>query len=121
RHYLKHLKREEAIQLGRHLLNKHLLNYSLAIDDILPEYLQNLLKECELENFEQLLEAIGLGNRPALLVARRLVSDWDGKEEEKSAVGGSVCRPLKIKGTEGMVVTFARCCRPIPGDPIRGV
>lgn len=121
RHYLKNLKREEAIQLGRHLLNKHLLNYSLTIDVILPECLQNLLKECELENLEQLLEAIGLGNRPALLVARRLVSDWDGKEEEKSAVDGSICRPLKIKGTEGMVVTFSRCCRPIPGDPIRGV
>ncbi|MGM0678928.1 MAG: ACT domain-containing protein, partial [Pseudomonadota bacterium] len=28
--------------------------------------------------------------------------------------------PLAIKGTEGTVVTYAKCCRPIPGDPILG-
>ncbi|NIT92520.1 MAG: hypothetical protein GTN44_11380, partial [Gammaproteobacteria bacterium] len=29
-------------------------------------------------------------------------------------------KPLAIKGTEGMVVSFAKCCRPVPGDPITG-
>lgn len=120
RHFLKNLKREESIHLGQHLLSKHLLDYSLSMDNIPPDRLQLLLGECKLENIDQLLEAIGLGNRPAMLVARRLAFDLDDKEAGKSPVDGSACRPLKIKGTEGMVVTFARCCRPIPGDPIRG-
>ncbi|QBQ53150.1 bifunctional GTP diphosphokinase/guanosine-3',5'-bis pyrophosphate 3'-pyrophosphohydrolase [Nitrosococcus wardiae] len=120
RHYLKNLKREESIQLGRRLLNKHLLSYSLTLDDIPPDRLQFLLKEFELESVDQLLEAIGLGNRPALLVARRLVPALEEKEGEKKSGADPTYRPLKIKGTEGMVVTFAKCCRPIPGDPIRG-
>jgi GTP pyrophosphokinase/guanosine-3',5'-bis(diphosphate) 3'-pyrophosphohydrolase len=120
RHYLKNLKREESIQLGQSLLNKHLQSYSLLLDDIHSDRLQSLLREFELENTDQLLEAIGLGNRPALLVARRLVPDLEEKEEEKNAGADFPRRPLKIKGTEGMVVTFAKCCRPIPGDSIRG-
>lgn len=120
RHYLKNLRREESIQLGRRLLNKHLLSYSLTLDDIPPDRLRFLLREFELESADQLLEAIGLGNRPALLVARRLVPDLEEKEGEKYSGADPGRRPLKIKGTEGMVVTFAKCCRPIPGDPIRG-
>lgn len=120
RHYLKNLKRDESIQLGRRLLNKHLLSYSLTLDDIPPGRLQLLLKDFELERVDQLLEAIGLGNRPALLVARRLAPALEEKEGEKKSGSASTRRPLKIKGTEGMVVTFAKCCRPIPGDPIRG-
>ncbi|MGR6034071.1 MAG: bifunctional GTP diphosphokinase/guanosine-3',5'-bis pyrophosphate 3'-pyrophosphohydrolase [Candidatus Nitrosoglobus sp.] len=121
RHYLKNLKREESIQLGERLLNKHLQSYSLVLEDIPPDRLQSLLREFELEDVNQLLEAIGLGNRPALLVARRLVpDDVEEKEEEKDSGGDFPRRPLKIKGTEGMVVTFAKCCRPIPGDSIRG-
>jgi GTP pyrophosphokinase/guanosine-3',5'-bis(diphosphate) 3'-pyrophosphohydrolase len=121
RHYLKNLKREESIQLGERLLNKHLQSYSLVLEDIPSDRLQSLLREFELEDVNQLLEAIGLGNRPALLVARRLVpDDVEEKEEEKDSGGDFPRRPLKIKGTEGMVVTFAKCCRPIPGDSIRG-
>lgn len=121
RHYLKNLKREESIQLGERLLNKHLQSYSLVLEDIPPDRLQSLLREFELEDVNQLLEAIGLGNRPALLVARRLApDDVEEKEEEKDSGGDFPRRPLKIKGTEGMVVTFAKCCRPIPGDSIRG-
>ncbi|ADJ28032.1 RelA/SpoT family protein [Nitrosococcus watsonii] len=121
RGYLKNLKREESIELGLRLLNRQLLSYSLTLDDIFPDRLQFLLKEFGLENLDQLLEAVGLGNRPALLVARRLVSDREAKEEEKKLEAGDSARqPLRIKGTEGMVLTFAKCCRPIPGDPIRG-
>lgn len=97
------------------------MSYSLTLDDISPDRLRSLLKEFRLDNLDQLLEAVGLGNRPALLVARRLVPDREAKEEEKKLEAGDPVRqPLRIKGTEGMVLTFAKCCRPIPGDPIRG-
>lgn len=120
RHYLKNLKREESIRLGRDLLNKQLLSYSLTLDGIPSNRLRSLLEEFELESENQLLEAIGLGNRPALLVARHLAPGLEEKEKENTSGGNLPRRPLKIKGTEKMVVTFAKCCRPIPGDSIRG-
>ncbi len=66
-----------------------------------------------MEVFEDLLEEIGLGNRMAYVVARRLLSS-EG-EEAPSAEG-----PLAIRGTEGLVLSYAKCCTPIPGDPIVG-
>nr|WP_269459394.1 bifunctional GTP diphosphokinase/guanosine-3',5'-bis pyrophosphate 3'-pyrophosphohydrolase [Candidatus Nitrosoglobus terrae] len=120
RHYLKNLKQEESVQLGERLLNQHLQSYSLTLKDIPLERIQSLLREFELEKVEQLLEAIGLGNRPGLLVARRLAPDGMEEKEENQGSENNSRQPLKIKGTEGMVVTFAKCCRPIPGDAIRG-
>ena len=115
RHHLKNLRREEAVNLGRRLLEKALASLSLSLEQIPRERLQALEEECGMESFEQLLEDIGLGNRMALLVARRLAGSLEEQGGESSHPA-----PLAIKGTEGMVVNFARCCHPIPGDPIIG-
>ncbi len=115
RHHLKNLRREEAVNLGRRLLEKALASLSLGLEQIPQERLQALEEECGMESFEQLLEDIGLGNRMALLVARRLAGGLEEQGGESSHPA-----PLAIKGTEGMVVNFAKCCHPIPGDPIIG-
>jgi GTP diphosphokinase / guanosine-3',5'-bis(diphosphate) 3'-diphosphatase len=117
RHYLKNLQRGEAVDLGRRLLEKELATLSLCLADIPAERLGAVLQEFRLASVEQLFEDTGLGKRLAPLVARRLASEPEarGKPPEDTASG-----PLAIKGTEGMVVTFAKCCRPIPGDPIVG-
>jgi len=60
---------------------------------------------------------VGLGNRPARFVARRLMGDSAGKPGEAAQGAGR----LAISGTEGVVVSFAKCCYPIPGDPVIGV
>jgi len=116
RHYLKNLQHDEAVNLGRRLLEKALTGYGVSLDQISAERLGVLLQEIELDNLDALLVDVGLGNRMAALVARRL----GGTEEEgiEQSVPG---RPLAVKGTEGMVLSFARCCYPIPGDPIVGV
>ncbi|MGA7802493.1 MAG: bifunctional GTP diphosphokinase/guanosine-3',5'-bis pyrophosphate 3'-pyrophosphohydrolase [Gammaproteobacteria bacterium] len=118
RHYLKNLRREEAIDLGRRLLDKAMAGLSLSLVDLAAPRMDGYLKECQLQSVDDLLEDIGLGNRMAVLVARRLAA-VDGPPEAAVAEPGDN-RPLGIKGTEGMVVNFARCCRPIPGDPIVG-
>ncbi|WP_319804048.1 RelA/SpoT family protein [Candidatus Nitrosacidococcus sp. I8] len=119
RHYLKNLKQEESIKLGERLLNRYLHSYSLSLENISTDQVNHLLKEFNLENIQQLLESVGLGNHPALLVARRLLSDEMKEFNEESRKDYSR-HPLQIKGTEGMVVTFAKCCHPIPGDSILG-
>ena len=112
RQYLKHLQSEEALLLGRRLLIKHLTAYSVRLEDIEPQKIVALVDEFECESFEQILEEIGLGSRPVFLVAQKLVQEGAIEEDEQ--------QPLIIAGTEGMVVSFGRCCCPIPGDPIHG-
>jgi RelA/SpoT family (p)ppGpp synthetase len=136
RHYLKNLRHDEAVSLGKRLLDNELSAYSLSVETLPPEQVAALLAELKLESLEQLLDEIGLGNRMALLVARRLAPEKKEKVESrgaglKEALSRYVpswlwgekeanARPLLIKGTEGMVLSFAKCCRPIPGDQILG-
>ena len=141
RHYLKQLKREEALELGKRMLGKALAALSLEMRDVPKEALDALLKQLKLETFDDLLEDISLGKRVAALVARQLVDIVEhreaaltGPKKRKKSVlsrytpswlkGGhearTTARPLAIRGTEGSVVTYAKCCRPIPGDSILG-
>jgi guanosine-3',5'-bis(diphosphate) 3'-pyrophosphohydrolase len=113
RHALKLQRRSESISLGERLLNKVLASFESRIDKLSPERVQAVLAEYHQEFIEDLLEDIGLGNRMAYVVARRLLSD--NNEALPNSEG-----PLAIRGTEGLVLSYARCCTPIPGDPIVG-
>ena len=113
RHALKLQRRSESISLGERLLNKVLAGFNSHLDKLVPERVQAVLGEYRQEVIEDLLEDIGLGNRMAYVVARRLLAE--GGEELPSAEG-----PLAIRGTEGLVLSYAKCCTPIPGDPIVG-
>ncbi|NOQ81176.1 MAG: RelA/SpoT family protein [Methylophaga sp.] len=113
RQYLKHLRNDDAELLGRRLLNKHLSVFSSSVDDLAEDQIYQVIKELELDSFEQLLGELGLGNRSALVVAQKLTQNGTSADEKATA-------PLIIAGTEGLVVSFARCCHPIPGDPIHG-
>jgi RelA/SpoT family (p)ppGpp synthetase len=118
RHYLKNLQHNEAIALGKRLLNRELEVFSTTYQDIDKKLLKTVLAEYKIETEEKLLVDIGLGDRMAPLIARKLVSDKQNKRTKKSNGKSSI--PLTIKGTEGMVVSFPKCCYPIPGDPIHG-
>jgi RelA/SpoT family (p)ppGpp synthetase len=116
RHYLKNLQAEEAIDLGRRMLDKAMASFGKSLEDVTGESIEALLTDYNLASSEALYEDIGLGNRMAVLVARQLLPEEAGSESSSS--GDNV--PLVIRGTEGMVVNFAKCCHPIPGDPIMG-
>lgn len=118
RHYLKNLKREEAINLGKRLLEKSLNTLSSTLESIGEARINRLLQDYNLKTHDQLLELIGLGQRMAAVVARRLVP-VDNQEEEP-VTNALPKQPLTLKGTEGMVINFAKCCRPIPGDSVLG-
>lgn len=114
RHYLKGLKHSEAVELGKRLLNQALGDLSLVLKKIPDERLQSAASDLGLKSPEELYEKIGLGERLAPLVARRLLPpDVEAPAEPVPQSG-----PLAIAGTEGMVVSYARCCFPIPNDPI---
>ena len=115
RHALKQQRREESVHLGTRLLSKALDNLGARFEDISEVRLAALLKEYHQDNNEDLLEDIGLGNRTAHMVARRLLTAEDDNEQALASDG-----PLVIRGTEGLVLNYARCCTPIPGDLIVG-
>ena len=117
RHYLKNLREGEAVQLGRRLLSQALGDLNRELSQVPEQRWDELLREMELESRDELYTQIGLGRRMAPIVARALIPDEDVAPEETAGHDGS---PLAIQGTEGMVVTLARCCYPIPGDPIMG-
>ena len=120
RHFLKNLQQSEAIALGKRLLNRELEPFSLTYQDISEVDMKYLLNENKNENENELFKDIGLGNKMAPLIARQLVvlKKLASKKNQENSVDNTI--PLSIKGTEGMVVKFPKCCYPIPGDPIHG-
>jgi RelA/SpoT family (p)ppGpp synthetase len=119
RHYLKNLQQSEAITLGKRLLNRQLELLNVQYDQLTTEQLQTVLKEYKLENENALLLEIGMGNRIAPLIARKLTVT-EKKRDAATKINNEKSKPFVIKGTEGMVVNFPKCCYPIPGDPIIG-
>lgn len=121
RHYLKNLQEDEAIALGLRLLNRELDLFGYRYDKIQPEKLEEVLSEYHLQDNQSLLAEIGLGNRIAPLIARRLIeTEFISTQSVNGTTGNDTSEPFVIKGTEGMVVHFPKCCHPIPGDPIAG-
>ncbi len=114
RSFLKNLQRHEATDLGRRLLENALREYKLTLRKVPNERMENTLELLGCNNVQELYEQIGLGERMAALVARRLLPADTGE------TGRGEHAPLAIAGTEGMVVTYGRCCHPIPGDTIFG-
>ncbi len=118
-HYLKHLQREEALELGRRMLDKALLEYDTSLRDIGEDRVKVLVDSHGVENLDRVLVDLGLGKRLAALVARQLMAPPAGSAETAPEKGQG--EPLIIRGTEGMVVNFGKCCRPLPGDSIIGL
>ncbi len=114
RNFLKDQQVSQSVDLGKRLLDKSLSVYGTRLNTINPNMIQQALAELNFVSLDALLEDIGLGNRAPQLVARRLLPE-DTKEPTRPH-----SRHLAISGTEGLVVSYARCCRPLPGDSIIG-
>lgn len=121
RNYLKNMQTDEAMAQGERLLERCLKGLGLRLSDVPEESMQELLEEYGFDSAEQLLEDVGMGNRPPSLVVRRLVPERtpQGDSEETREMKSQA--PLAIHGTEGMVVSYGKCCYPIPGDQIIGM
>ncbi len=117
RHYLKNQTREDAVALGRRMLDKSLNSFGLDVDELSAARLSSYLKSVNLDSLDALLADISQGKRLPVVVASQLAGETDtvGPAPEPGSD-----TPLAIRGTEGFVVSYARCCRPLPGDAIAG-
>ena len=107
RQYLKGLKRQECVLIGRRLMQNVLKDVHL--DDIPQEVMNVVLKEFKQPDLNSLLIDVALGNILAVVVANKFKSDQSDSDSGKP-----------ILGTGGLPYTFAQCCMPIPGDEIIG-
>ena len=113
RHFLKQQQREDSVELGRKLLEKALT--TLQSDDaVTTESLEALISaHYPNSSYDDILTDIALGNQLPQVVAANLLGQAGASlENDQSA--------MEIKGTEGYVLVYAKCCCPLPGDPIEG-
>jgi GTP diphosphokinase / guanosine-3',5'-bis(diphosphate) 3'-diphosphatase len=116
RHFLKTMQSGESTQLGERLLTQALHAIQLKLADISDAQWSKLLRDTGIKTRTELLADIGLGRRLNMVVARQLAQLADAP-----VLGAAIPAVITIQGTEGMAIEFAKCCRPIPGDPIIGV
>lgn len=111
RQMLKNLKRDDSISLGLRLLN-HALGGRRKLVELPADNIQRELNRMKLTTLDDLLAEIGLGNAMSVVIAKNLQDDRSNLPPQTGP------RTLPIKGAAGVLITFAKCCRPIPGDPI---
>ncbi|MBI5912283.1 MAG: bifunctional (p)ppGpp synthetase/guanosine-3',5'-bis(diphosphate) 3'-pyrophosphohydrolase [Betaproteobacteria bacterium] len=114
RHFLKTMHYEESTELGEKLLNQALRALNSDLTEIGAGRWEKLLRDDGARSRPEVFADIGLGKRLAAVVARKLLAASEQTQPEGKS------GPIVIRGTEGMAVQFAKCCRPIPGDAIIG-
>jgi len=112
RHYLKTMQLQESAEVGELLLVQALRSLKANPDEIGEPHWARFFKGDAAKTREEVLADIGLGKRLAVVVAKKLLSI------EAATDGEARLDSITIRGTEGLAVQFAPCCRPIPGDPI---
>ncbi|MDP3540158.1 MAG: bifunctional (p)ppGpp synthetase/guanosine-3',5'-bis(diphosphate) 3'-pyrophosphohydrolase [Azonexus sp.] len=114
RHFLRTMQNEESARLGERLLRQELLSLGVVPISIPAEAWDQMVKAGGQKSMEDVYTEIGLGKRLPSVVARRLLARENMVPDMPSNM------TLAIHGTEGMAIQLARCCQPIPGDPIIG-
>ncbi|MDO7635758.1 MAG: RelA/SpoT family protein [Porticoccaceae bacterium] len=117
RHYLKNQQHDESVDLGKRLLDQSLNRLGTSYKQLKKSQIKRLLKEASAPTFEFILQQIGLGNRVPFAVANLLVPVEQRKLSEDSKKS---TLPVVIDPSNGLLLQYARCCHPIPGDPILG-
>ncbi|PIE37511.1 MAG: bifunctional GTP diphosphokinase/guanosine-3',5'-bis(diphosphate) 3'-diphosphatase [Gammaproteobacteria bacterium] len=113
-HYLKHQTRDESISLGKSLLDKALTALSGNEQAVAADVLESYLSENNYLSVKDLYNDIARGKRLPAIVAKQILGDAGSANIDRQD------HAVAIRGTEGFVVTYGKCCRPIPGDAIVG-
>ena len=117
RHFLKHQRREDSIALGQRLLEKSLAGFDATLEQLDTANTEAYLAQANYQNMDQLLEDIAMGNRVAIITAQQLLGE---SHESSDGTSTFTAAPVALRGTEGFMVSYAKCCHPIPGDAVAG-
>ena len=123
--YLRKMQSKQASDLGLRILDKALHDYGTSFTEIPYASIRRLLDEYNLKHIDDLFIEIGLGNIVPHLAAQNIAIKKSFVKQKyhdlvSKVLGSNKKENISIKGTEGLVLKFAKCCRPIPGDNIVG-
>ncbi|WP_029420965.1 RelA/SpoT family protein [Alicyclobacillus macrosporangiidus] len=130
RAWFKKEKREENIARGRELIEKELTRQRLEPHLLItPAYMSDVLQKFNFSKEDDLYAAVGYGGLSAVQVATRLVERYrrdhsDGPLDKVSLEARERGKPshsgVRVRGVDNLLIRFARCCNPVPGDEIVG-
>lgn len=121
RHFLKGREHAELVKLGHHLLAKSLERSQLNMNDLSDEKYLPVMKQLQVASLDDLFEQIGLGNQLPQLVVYQLEGGDKAMNVGQHRISNEQAGSLAITGAQGMALTFAKCCYPIPGDAVEGI
>ena len=116
RHFLKYQQHEDSVLLGKSLLDRALGSFGTNYKSIRKSWIKRALKETSCKKFEDILQQIGLGDRMAYALANLMAPP----SMRKDIIPEEFESPIMIDTREGLIINYARCCYPIPGDNILG-
>ena len=120
RHFLKSQQSTESAHIGERMLNQAMRAMHVEPANITEVHWHKLVRDYGAKSKAEILSDIGLGKRQNVMVAHQLLAMTDAHVEKHNKLPAKSLDSITIRGTEGMAVQFAQCCRPIPGDPILG-
>jgi GTP diphosphokinase / guanosine-3',5'-bis(diphosphate) 3'-diphosphatase len=116
-HFLKFQTRDDSVALGRTLLDKGLSSFGSSLQNLPETKLRDFLAQERYSSMDDMLVDVARGNRLPIFTAQQLLGSRGADQPQQS---NGAAQPVAICGTEGFMVSYARCCHPIPGDPIEG-
>ncbi len=123
RQWIKAEERKRSIELGRELLERELKRHDLSPSVIKSKEMVDIARGSGFQGTEEMLVAIGYGILSALQVINRMLPE-KAKEEEmpvkKTPKKEKWTKGVSVKGIDGILIHFSKCCSPIPGDRIIG-
>jgi guanosine-3',5'-bis(diphosphate) 3'-pyrophosphohydrolase len=124
RQWIKEEQRERSQELGRTLIEKELTKHDLSLSKMLKSGdMAEIGRSFSFETVEDLFAAVGYGRYTPLQILGKVIPETEkvGRLQKiLSTIRKSKDDAIKIKGIDGLVVKFAKCCNPIPGDKILG-
>jgi GTP pyrophosphokinase len=127
RHFLKSEQVERSRALGRDLLHRELHKRGLSFDKLAKSGdLKNVAKDLGVRDLDGLLQAVAYGKHDARAVARKIAGVGEDEPEPKPSLLRRVLSvgrgpgEVRVSGMDNVLVRFAKCCAPVPGESVEG-
>jgi len=124
RQWLRHEEHSSSVKIGQEILERELKRRRLAKPD--DATLVTAAKSLSLTDAAHLHASIGQGDVSVGLAIKHLYPDYTEQEPPKPTIVERLVervrgtKGVKIQGVDGLMVRYAQCCQPVPGDPVTG-
>ncbi len=119
RQHLRALDRQQAIGFGERLLRRALGRYDMSLESIPNDCVTEVLADMRLDTLEDLYTDLGLGLHLPSGIAERLIKKHEGEDSARAREMRDSA-PVQISSPDHSTLHLSKCCRPIPGDSIKG-